>query len=244
MKTRIIHLLCLVLTGVVAPQVGLGAQTIAAERLAELDRLWQAGEIAKCQDQITRLKNESVNGVGAFATAPEAVKLLKDLVSKEFQGKISGEGMLNDLEALSLYVMGQKFSGSDEVMEAATTLALFVGKIRESKIEDYMPTLAVANVAPPSGNGPGFSGINPAALTNSDQKAAYEKAIRENQEQAAKNERQAKLQLLDGSLSQQVVQFLKKAAESEGVNESDVSKWMIRAKLTAAERAIVSGAGN
>jgi hypothetical protein len=95
----------------------------------------------------------------------------------------------------------------------AQMLARFLGEVRAARIPGYKHALVSLNVAPPimpKGGGPINSGMDPQAITDPEARAAYERAIAENDLRNYGNEFQLTLSTINHTITANTLNYIRR----------------------------------
>lgn len=166
---------------------------------------------------------------------------LKSLSDKEFGGKGSGIGVLSETVQLALFVGNH----DDKVTAMRETndiiLGHYLGDVRAARIKDFHYSLVFPNVPPPSGV-PGWSGMDPNAISDPVAKSNYLKAIDQNNANELANNRQALLQQINAEVSSLIIKHMIMTIQQGVVARKHVVEWMDSARLDDEERKAVNQA--
>ena len=180
-----------------------------AKEVIESDELWKAGRTREYYAQVDEMAKDIAKTSTEVDLSEIAARLLGNLVTKDVHDVNVGSRDLYAMRRLVLYLFSRNHTSTTNNPDVARLLSLCLGKIRKEIIPNYKWAPACPNVVPPlSGGQPVFAGMDPAAISDPVARAAYEKAIRKNNENGVTNSRQSTLKQIEPRMAQYTMNYL------------------------------------
>lgn len=226
------------------------AQDAADRKVDALDAVWDA-ENGKAQHQYFANANELALTFPDFEesdSSTAATRLLSDVLRRMPTSTTASDTAIEigitDLVAVDT-ILGFLLSGGSEtvgtILDKVTVLASALGRVRKESIKNYVPAEINRVMPPPNESGISVSGMDPKSIKDPIERKKYENAIRQNSINRVRNERQEMLTELESRHASKIVAFLRQQSRSGRVSDDALKRAMESARLTAEERAAITG---
>jgi len=173
---------------------------------------------------------------------PAAIRLLQALAAKRSAAPEVGVADLVAQLRVARFIAANRAETTLLQQQQTAALAAVVQRIRGEFKENYEPKPVYMNVAPPSGAGLRIAGMKPDAISNRDDRAAYEEAIRENQADNFENTRQAELRHMNDELAKPVLAQIRNQARHGMVPEQTLAQMLDAPGFSSEEKASLRAA--
>lgn len=209
-------------------------------KISGAEDAWNQGNHSKYYSNAAAIAREiKANPSKANMNGP-ASKLLGSLLSKQADLKEVGTSDLSTMKVLAACLASNDDASINERRLTVRLLCKYLGKVRKERVPDFKPKPVEENVAPPPGV-PGFAGMSPDAIKDPAARAKYEQAIRENQDSARQNSRQAELEGMEWAMHKQLKSYMLRTFKASDVSSTELLQCMSEASFDEKERKDIEG---
>lgn len=176
------------------------------QQLLQIEKLWEGGKTNEYYEKAWDVTRQ-ISELALHTDADRVVSgFLVTLLSKSSLGTSGNEFGLLSMERLAHILMASDTVSVEERRDHVLLICLFMKSVREQRIKDFEWLPSYANVGPPPGVA-GWSGMDPAALSDPDDRVLYEAVIQNNIRNIRINSRQATLSEME-SLRPLVITYI------------------------------------
>ncbi len=209
--------------------------SVSRQQLIGLEDLWEAGQTNEYYSKARTMVENLGAQDGARDVAEVATKLLDIFLLKVSHEEQVGTENLFLMEALAkLLITGDRAYVQNREVRVRL-ISKFLGYIRDERVLDFEPLPVFANVSPPLGT-PGMAGMRPEAIADPVARIKYEEKIRQNQQNALINRRQAALVEIERRISGPIIEYMIEIFRTDGKSSALAAECIEYARLSDDEK--------